>query len=1028
MEKLTIEQFGSTIKQKYPQYANLSDEEVGRKTIAKYPQYQEKVEFSYAVPKLPVQVEPREQKIARLTQEAKVAEDRAKQEGSLTGMAKNFGKAFVGTIANSEVGLGKSIQKIFGNQQDTYNEAIQQTGKTQADLVKRINQDKALGKDTTKLQQLYNEGLKVQRDLQSKLKEETTLPTTGQVAGQLGGTALDVLTAGTYGKAKQGMQTLRLANQGGASGKLASVLPSKLSTTLAPAKTGVATAATISGLPELAKISQQKASGLLTGKGLTNITKGAGVGYGFDVTQGLQGARGEDRSGEKALIPGLGTALGAAIPAVSETVQSFKNKFDPTTRSNILVEKRTKELNKLDNYQTLKKAAEKGRERGIDVKKVLADTDVLHGSVDNTGHITTKGDGGAVEQYTKQFIEGNERLVADALKKEARSVSPDYVKARLIQKVKSAGIEGKALTQALKSIDDEVAGYALRAGDNGVIPVSTLHDAKINKYDNINFFTEGNAKQYDKTIAKALKEMVEENTTSLEVQKVNEELSKHFAVIDYLNKLDGKKVEGGKLGKYFAQTVGAMVGSHFGPLGAVAGAEAGGRLKGGMMSRVFNGKTGKVAEEAGIFTKAKDYLKSEPLMLNQSKSNNLGSRNINQSTTMIPISSGISNKVPQTLETSRKLSTPKTLPTAEKKLSDNLKVTNTYGDSFLGFNLKGMEKRANESGYNLYDNLLKRVDAEDDMTKKIEAMQDILEEIMVAKPKKGMLQSAIDNLKDPKMRQGGYIRNPLAKKELPVQKSSSLNDSTDLIQEAKKYKSAEEFVNKEPSYFHTTKIENVSSIEKQGFSGRAGDMSKASGGNMQEGVFLYPEKSSAEVFGKNFKNPSILETKVNGKIYDANTNTKYGWEDNLQTQEIAKDPKIINQLKDDGYVGVKSTELGTDAVFVFDKSAIKTKSQLEDIWKKAQGNSLSNDLIEASVASKLPPRTAERMKPNFTPELNKNIAEIIDAQRGIKKVSPEKMIELEADMSSIIEDFGFAIPKTKAGRLKLLDLIYNQAI
>lgn len=765
MEKLTIEQFGSTIKQKYPQYANLSDEEVGRKTIAKYPQYQEKVEFSYAVPKLPVQVEPREQKIARLTQEAKVAEDRAKQEGSLTGMAKNFGKAFVGTIANSEVGLGKSIQKIFGNQQDTYNEAIQQTGKTQADLVKRINQDKALGKDTTKLQQLYNEGLKVQRDLQSKLKEETTLPTTGQVAGQLGGTALDVLTAGTYGKAKQGMQTLRLANQGGASGKLASVLPSKLSTTLAPAKTGVATAATISGLPELAKISQQKASGLLTGKGLTNITKGAGVGYGFDVTQGLQGARGEDRSGEKALIPGLGTALGAAIPAVSETVQSFKNKFDPTTRSNILVEKRTKELNKLDNYQTLKKAAEKGRERGIDVKKVLADTDVLHGSVDNTGHITTKGDGGAVEQYTKQFIEGNERLVADALKKEARSVSPDYVKARLIQKVKSAGIEGKALTQALKSIDDEVAGYALRAGDNGVIPVSTLHDAKINKYDNINFFTEGNAKQYDKTIAKALKEMVEENTTSLEVQKVNEELSKHFAVIDYLNKLDGKKVEGGKLGKYFAQTVGAMVGSHFGPLGAVAGAEAGGRLKGGMMSRVFNGKTGKVAEEAGIFTKAKDYLKSEPLMLNQSKSNNLGSRNINQSTTMIPISSGISNKVPQTLETSRKLSTPKTLP-----------------------------------------------------------------------------------------------------------------------------------------------------AKKKGF---------------------------------------IADT---------------------------------------------------------------------------QGKSLSNDLIEASVASKLPPRTVAKSKPNFTPELKKNIAEIIDAQRGIKKVSPEKMIELEADMSSIIEDFGFAIPKTKAGRLKLLDLIYNQAI
>lgn len=89
---------------------------------------------------------------------------------------------------------------------------------------------------------------------------------------------------------------------------------------------------------------------------------------------------------------------------------------------------------------------------------------------------------------------------------------------------------------------------------------------------------------------------------------------------------------------------------------------------------------------------------------------------------------------------------------------------------------------------------------------------------------------------------------------------------------------------------------------------------------------------------------------------------------------------------------------------------------------------LSDELINASVASKLPPRTVERMKPNFTPELNKNIAEIIDVQRGVKKVSPQKAIELEADMTSIIEDFGFAIPSTKAARIRLLERIYNKEI
>ena len=137
------------------------------------------------------------------------------------------------------------------------------------------------------------------------------------------------------------------------------------------------------------------------------------------------------------------------------------------------------------------------------------------------------------------------------------------------------------------------------------------------------------------------------------------------------------------------------------------------------------------------------------------------------------------------------------------------------------------------------------------------------------------------------------------------------------------------------TYYHTTKADNVANIERKGFSGDIGDMSKASGGDMQRGVFLYDEKSSADVFGKNFKNPAVIEIKINGKVYDANTQTRYGWEDNLQTQEIAKDSKIINQLRKDGYVGVKSTELGTSATFVFEPSAVKTKSQLTDIWNKA---------------------------------------------------------------------------------------------
>jgi hypothetical protein len=39
----TLEQFGQTIKQKYPQYNDMSDNELGQKMLAKYPQYQDMV-------------------------------------------------------------------------------------------------------------------------------------------------------------------------------------------------------------------------------------------------------------------------------------------------------------------------------------------------------------------------------------------------------------------------------------------------------------------------------------------------------------------------------------------------------------------------------------------------------------------------------------------------------------------------------------------------------------------------------------------------------------------------------------------------------------------------------------------------------------------------------------------------------------------------------------------------------------------------------------------------------------------------
>ena len=39
MDKLTIQEFGATIKQKYPQYSTFSDYDIAQKVLAKHPQY-----------------------------------------------------------------------------------------------------------------------------------------------------------------------------------------------------------------------------------------------------------------------------------------------------------------------------------------------------------------------------------------------------------------------------------------------------------------------------------------------------------------------------------------------------------------------------------------------------------------------------------------------------------------------------------------------------------------------------------------------------------------------------------------------------------------------------------------------------------------------------------------------------------------------------------------------------------------------------------------------------------------------------
>lgn len=403
---------------------------------------------------------------------------------------------------------------------------------------------------------------------------------------------------------------------------------------LAPIKT----APTVLG--SLAQPVEQRA-GLFTGQGVKNVVvggaKGAGIGYGYDLSQNAQAGK----TGADLLTPGVGTVLGGALgagselalgaersvlngvdkvknsPLVKDTIGSVKSKIG--SKPDTIVQDNLKNLQTLeDSYSTVRKTLESSKSKGIDAKKILAESDLMVGSVDNTGTIRTK----KALSDLNDFIAPQEKVVGDALKRENKLIPLQKVKDALLQEVDNSKVKGGAKLRAIANAEADIEGLKLdsiwadsipkdqRTIENANVPLSVIHDAKIDKTSNINYLNP-ESKRVDKAIARAFKKLVEGNTSSVDVKKLNGELSSYYSVQDLLKKLDGKKVRGGKLGKYFSQIIGGAVGSHFGPVGTIVGAEVGGKIRGGMMKSKFSRPSGAILKESEAMQRALELNKGK---------------------------------------------------------------------------------------------------------------------------------------------------------------------------------------------------------------------------------------------------------------------------------------------------------------------------------------------------------------------------------------------------------------------------------
>lgn len=186
----------------------------------------------------------------------------------LTGNTQRFGKT-----------IGESI--AAPKNAELFSDALQSHTKLANDLNKRIKEKREKGEDTSRLEralEAYIEDMPKLEDFTGDVVNKST----AQVLGEAGGTALEILPFGTYGKAAKTMKTAQLA-------------PKVVAPTVATAAKKLVT----------------KPSSFLTKEGGKQALEGAAFGYGVDVTQGAQAGEGAG-----SFKPGLGTAVGAIAPAV----------------------------------------------------------------------------------------------------------------------------------------------------------------------------------------------------------------------------------------------------------------------------------------------------------------------------------------------------------------------------------------------------------------------------------------------------------------------------------------------------------------------------------------------------------------------------------------------------------------------------------------------------------------------------------------------------------------------------------------
>lgn len=279
---------------------------------------------------------------------------------------------------------------------------------------------------------------------------------------------------------------------------------------------------------------------------------------------------------------GTGAAVGGAIPAVGEVIKktaggvkgvaqpvtsAVKNKITGLT-DNVkdpvkALESSYDEIFKTNSKTSIIKQVENSKNRGYNPSKFLSQRGIILDVED--GSIKTANARDLITGEAKKVDE----LLSEGLGQVKATVSLDDLKVKALKKIDTTYYKAKGAdyNKMAQQIIDEIDAYKANFGDT--VNLSTLNEMKSGQWFVSGFdATKSNAiRDTHKILGNVFKtdiEKVAKDNGVDGIKELNNFLGEHYDTLEVLQRIDGGKIKGGRLGNALFSAIGAATGMNVG--------------------------------------------------------------------------------------------------------------------------------------------------------------------------------------------------------------------------------------------------------------------------------------------------------------------------------------------------------------------------------------------------------------------------------------------------------------------------------